>query len=181
MKRVVSAGLVLAVATASFAEEPAPPPVEPPAEPPVEPPLPVEAPPREEQPTVIPQRSREIKIEVPGERSRDNMLLVGGLAAGGLLVSALGVYWHLDSRDAADQINADDVTGHAWGQAQVDLEDRANRSRTRAIISYSIGGALLVGTLVTYIVTSPRSETTVIRTGFAPVEHGGVVTRMWSF
>jgi hypothetical protein len=122
---------------------------------------------------------------VPGERSRDNKLLVGGLAAGGLLVSALGVYWHLDARDASSAVESAEFTGKAWTAEQVGLVDRADRSRTRAIVAYSLGGAILIGTIVTYIITAPKSETTVIRTGVAvaPVEHGsgGMVTRMWSF
>lgn len=186
MIRLVSAVCALAVPIASFAEEPAQP--TPPAEPPlvVEPPLTIDPPPANpDAASPIPRRSRDITIEVPGERSRDNKLLVGGLAAGGALVTALAVYWHLDSRDASDEVSAGEPTGKAWTDEQVGLVDRADRSRTRAIVAYSLGGAILIGTIVTYIVTAPKSEITVIHTGvaIAPVEHGngGMVTRMWSF
>jgi hypothetical protein len=187
MIRLVSAVCALAVPIASFADEPAPPPADL-AEPPlmVEPPLTVDPPPRSrEDASPIPRRSKDITIEVPGERSRDNKLLVGGLAAGGVLVSALAVYWHLDSRDASNEVSADEPTGKAWTDEQLGLVDRADRSRTRAIVAYSLGGAILIGTIVTYIITAPKSETTVIHTGVAvgPVEHGngGMVTKLWSF
>lgn len=187
MIRSVSAVVcMLAVPVASFADEPAPPP--PPAEPPLveEPPLDVAPPPRnEDAASPIPRRARDITIEVPGERSRDNKLLVGGLAAGGLLVTALGLYWHLDSRDASNEVAADEPTGKAWTDEQIGLVDRADRSRTRAIVAYSLGGAILIGTIVTYIVTAPKSETTTIHTGVAvaPAEHGsgGTISKMWSF
>ena len=42
--------------------------------------------------------------------------------------------------------------------------------------------ALVVGTIVAYIVTDPGDETTTIRTGVAIAPEGGtVITRMWSF
>ena len=129
-------------------------------------------------------RPREITVEIPGERSQNNKILVASLGAASVIAGALGVYWHLDSRDASDQVSADTFTGEAWTDDKIDLVDRADRSKTRATIAYSIGGALLVGTIVTWIVTAPESETAIIRTGglgVAPTQDGGMVTRMWSF
>ena len=130
-------------------------------------------------------RSREIKIEVPGERSRNNKLIVGGIAAGGVLVSALGLYFHLDSRDAANEVSADRFNGKAWSEKQADLVARADRSKTRATVAYVIGGGLLAGAIIAYIVTAPKDETAVIQTSsgyvVVPTDDGGMVTRMWSF
>lgn len=130
-------------------------------------------------------RSREIQVEIPGERSRNNKILVAGIGAAGLLASALGVYWHLDSRDASNEVSADYFTGKAWTEDKIDLVDRAERSKTRATVAYSIGGALIVGAIVTWIVTAPESEITVIRPGGVSItpthDGGGMVTRMWSF
>jgi hypothetical protein len=133
-------------------------------------------------PVVQPQRAREIRIEVPGERSRNNKLLVGGMGAAGVVISALAVYWHLDSRDASNAVGADEFTGEAWTDDKIALVDRAERSKTRATIAYSVGGALLIGAIATWIFTEPKSETAIIRTGrvgVAPVEGGGMVT--WSY
>lgn len=132
-----------------------------------------------------PTRTREIVIDVPGERTLNNKLLVGGLTAAGVIAGALGVYWHLDSRDASNEVSADAYTGKAWTDEQVGLVDRADRSKTRATIAYSLGGAILIGAIATYILTEPASEKAIIRTGgvgVTPTEHGGtLVTRMWSF
>jgi hypothetical protein len=128
---------------------------------------------------------REIVVEVPGERSKNNKILVASLGAAGVIASALGLYWHLDSRDASKEVTADYFTGEAWTAEKVALVDRAERSKTRATIAYSFGGALLVGAIATWIITAPKSETTIIRTGGVVVtptpDGGGMVTRMWSF
>lgn len=190
MIRVVSAvACVLAITAphASFADEPAPPsdPASAPAPAPaptvvIPPPAPVS-----EQPAPQPRHMRDIKIEVPGERSRNNKLVIGGVAAAGAIVSLLGVYWHLDSRDASNEVSADAFTGKAWGDDEIALVDRAERSKTRAIVAYSIGGAMLVGAVAAWIFTAPRSETAIIRTGVivTPPDRGGggVVSKMWSF
>ena len=131
-----------------------------------------------------PPPSRQIEIEVPGERSRNNKLMVGGLLAAGVIGGALGVYWHLDSRDASDAVASDEFTGEAWTDDHVALVERAERSKTRAIVAYSIGGAFVLGTIITYIVTDPKSETAVIRTGavVTPTTDGGaMVSKAWSF
>jgi hypothetical protein len=130
-------------------------------------------------------KPREIQVEIPGERSKNNKILVASLGAAGVIASALGVYWHLDSRDASKEVSADYFTGEAWTDEKVDLVDRADRSKTRATIAYSLGGALIVGAIATWILTAPESQTTIIRTGGVAVtpthDGGGMVTGMWSF
>ena len=130
----------------------------------------------------------DIVIETPGERPLENKLLVGGLAGAGVLASALGLYFHLDSRSASSDVSASKFTGHAWTADDQALVDRADRSRGRAIIGYSVGGALLIVAAITLIVTEPRSETTVIHPHrarsipvVAPTEGGALFGGMWSF
>jgi len=184
----VACVLAILVPHASFADDPAPSspepaPVAPPEPATAPPPAQVQIPPTE-QPRPVPQGRREIRIEVPGERSNNNKILVGSLAAAGVIASALGVYWHLDSRDASNEVDADEFTGKAWTEERIGLVDRAERSKTRAIVAYSLGGAILIGAIATWIVTAPKSETAIIRTGglfVAPTEDGGMVSRMWSF
>lgn len=129
----------------------------------------------------------DITIEIPGERSSENKILLGSLAGAGLVLGALGAYWHLDSRSASNDVSSDRFTGHAWTAEDEALVDRADRSRGRAIVAYSAGGALLLGAAIVYIVTEPRSETTVIHPHgrgtptVAPTEGGAVLGGMWSF
>jgi hypothetical protein len=187
-------GLALVVAIAlpraAFADDPpaSDPPVDPvgsaPTSAPAPAPDPMPAPPvvRPVQPRKEP--GRDIVIDVPGERSRNNKLLCGGLLATGVIAGALGVYWHLDSRDASNAVSADYFTGEAWTQAHVDLVERADRSKTRATVAYTVGGAFLIGAIAAWIFTEPKTETAVIHTGVTvgPTSEGGtVVSRMWSF
>lgn len=139
--------------------------------------------PERDTPVLRPAPRREIVVEVPGERSTENKLLCGGLAAAGVVAGALGLYWHLDSRDAADAVAADEFTGRPWSADEIALVERADRSKTRAQIGYGLGGALLVAAVVTFIVTDPPSERSVIRTGaiVAPTPGGAIVGRSWSF
>jgi hypothetical protein len=127
---------------------------------------------------------REITIEVPGERTQNQKLMLGGLLAAGVLVSSLGLYWHLDSRDASNEVSAGAFTGEGWTEEHVGLVERAERSKTRATIAYSIGGAFLIGTVAAWILTDPKSEKTVIRTGVivTPTSDGGAMaSKAWSF
>ncbi|MBA3500012.1 MAG: hypothetical protein M4D80_33980 [Myxococcota bacterium] len=130
-------------------------------------------------------KPREIEVEIPGERSQNNKILIASIGAAGVIATALGVYWHLDSRDASKEVTADYFTGEAWSDEKVGLVDRAERSKSRATIAYSLGGALVVGAIATWIFTAPKSETAVIRTGGVAItpthDGGGMVTRMWSF
>jgi hypothetical protein len=129
----------------------------------------------------------EIVIEIPGERSTENKILLGSLAGAGLVLGALGAYWHLDSRSASDEVSADSFTGRAWTAEDRALFDQAERSRGRAIIAYTAGGALLIGAAVLYIVTEPKSERAVIRPhgrgspSVTATDGGAILGGMWSF
>ncbi|MEO7091828.1 MAG: hypothetical protein ABI175_01175 [Polyangiales bacterium] len=135
----------------------------------------------------IARADKDIVIEIPGERTTGQKLLVGGLAGAGFLAGAIGAYFHYDSRQASDEVGSDKFTGHAWTADDQALVDQADRSRSRAIIGYSIGGALLVGAVIAFIVTDPPSETTVIRPHgrgsptVMPTPGGAMVGGAWSF
>jgi len=129
-----------------------------------------------------------ITIVTPGERPTENKLLLGGLGAGAAVVSGLGLYFHLDGKSASDKVASDVFGGEAWTADDAALFAQAERSRTRAIVAYSVGGALLVGAVVALIVTEPPSETTVLRPRAAravptvvPAAGGAVLGGMWSF
>ncbi|HEY4059291.1 MAG TPA: hypothetical protein VGM39_21890 [Kofleriaceae bacterium] len=126
-----------------------------------------------------------IVIDTPRDRSASNLATAASLAGVGLLAGGLGVYFHLDGKDASDSVSAGVYTGHAWTQKQVDLVDKAHDDRTRAIVGYSIGGAALVGAIVYWIVTDPGSETTIIQPHTAPAvvptQGGAMLGGTWSF
>ncbi len=129
---------------------------------------------------------RDIVIETPGERSTTNKAVLGGLLGASLLIGGLGVYWHLDSRSAATDVSSSKFTGKAWSSEDIALADQADRSRTRATVAYGIGGALLIGAAIAFIVTDPPSETVVITPSrgtptVAPTQGGAVLGGMWSF
>jgi len=130
---------------------------------------------------------KDIVIEIPGERTTEQKILVGSLAGAGFVVGAIGAYFHYDSRQASDDVGSDTYTGHAWTAEDRVLVDQADRSRTRAIVGYSIGGALLIGAIVAYIVTDPPSESVVIRPHgrgsamLTPTEGGAMAVGTWSF
>jgi len=137
-------------------------------------------------PLAVRPKPREIVIEIPGERSTANVVVLAAVAGAGAIAGAVGVYENLDARSAQHAVAANRFLGRPWTQAEVALVDRAERSSTRAGIAYGVGGALLVGAAVAFIVTAPRSETSVIRTTratplVAPAPGGAVVGGAWRF
>lgn len=135
----------------------------------------------------VARAERDIVIEIPGERTTEQKILVGGLAGVGFLAGAIGAYFHYDSRQAAGDVGADTYTGHAWTAEDQELVDQADRSRSRAIIGYSVGGALLIGAIVAWVMTNPPSESVTIHPHgrgsamLAPTEGGAMAFGMWSF
>jgi len=137
------------------------------------------------RPAAAGPRGKDIVIEVPGERTLNNKLAIGGVAGAGLLVGALGLYFNLDARSAADELSSQLFTGKAWTADKEALDDRAHRSSGRAGIAYGIGGALIAGAIAALVITEPKSERSVIRTGPAPaitpVQGGALLGGAWSF
>lgn len=128
-------------------------------------------------------KPREIVIEVPGERSTNNKLAVGALLGVGVIAGAVGVYYHLDSRTAANDVEAVQFEGEAWTQEEIDLVERADRARGRAIAGYVVGSAFVIGAIAAFIITEPKAERAVIRTGASAslVPGGAMAYRTWSF
>ncbi len=161
--------------------EPVPEPEKPPAEP-----EPETRPPRADVdgPVLRPSfRSKDIVIDIPGERSRNNKLVLAGATALGVIAGGIGLHYHLDSRNASNDVSSDIFTGRAWRPADDDIVARADRSRTRAAIGYSIGGAFIAAAIVGLIVTEPKTERTVIRphASVEPTHGGALLGGTWSF
>lgn len=123
------------------------------------------------------------------ERSKKNLLTLGVLAAGGVILGGVGLYFHLDSRSASDDVSTHKFTGEPWTPERADTFDRAHSSSVAAGVFYGIGGALLLTSAVVYIVTEPKAETTVIHPHYdpkptalvAPTRGGAVVGGAWRF
>ncbi len=127
---------------------------------------------------------REIVIDVPGLRTRRAKILSGGLLAAGVIAGSVGLVYTLDSRTQANKVSAQLFTGKTWSDELQRAVDNTDRSRTRAIIAYSIGGAFVAGAIAAYIATEPKAERHVIRphhAGLTPVRGGAVATSEWSF
>lgn len=137
-------------------------------------------------PRVARADEKAITIVAPGERPMKNKLVLGGIAGAALLTGAVGFYFHLDSREASDEVGTDVFTGTAWSPAHQALVDRADSSRTKAIGMYTVGGVFLVGAVVYWIMTDPPDETIVIRPRgaqptIAPTTGGAILGGTWSF
>jgi len=126
---------------------------------------------------------KDIVIKVNRDRDTNNMLLIGGIAAAGALLGAVGVYYNLDSRDAAEAISPKMPTSQPWTSAQQADYDRAHSSGVKAGVFYGLGGAALLASAVLFIVTAPGEDRTVIHPHYAiaPTQGGAFVARAWSF
>ena len=131
-----------------------------------------------------PIRTREIVIDIPGERPLTTKIALASLAGASVVAGALGLYFHLDSRSAAGEVSASLPTGRTWTVADQEFVDRAGRSRTRAAIAYGVGGGFAIAAIVGYIVSHPTSEQNVIRphrAAIVPTSDGAVVTGAWTW
>lgn len=150
---------------------------------PGDPERPAERDPRESPVMKPAHKPREIVIDVPGERSSTNRITLAATLGVGVLAGAIGAYYHVESRDAAEAVSAVELLGQAWTHEEVALVDEAERAGRRAGIAYAIGGAFVIGTIVAFIVTAPDAERTVIRTGASAslVPGGAMALGTWSF
>lgn len=132
------------------------------------------------------KHSRDIVVEIPGERCAANKIAIASLAGATLLAGVFGLYFHLDSRDLAEQVSADTTTALIWTPEKQGLVDDTEQSRALAIAGYTVGSALAIGLVVFYIATNPPSEervitTTAMRPIVQPVPGGASVGAAWSF
>ncbi len=106
------------------------------------------------------QTTKPLTYRVDGQRSPKNKLVLSGMAAGTLLFGGLGLYFHLESRDAANDVTAfaGEPTNLIYTPGLDQRRIDADTNKTRATVLYGLGGAALITTIVTYIVTSPPDE-----------------------
>jgi len=127
---------------------------------------------------------KDIVITVQGERSHNNILVLSSVAGAGALLGAIGLYYNLDARSAANDVNAVEAAHVAWTPALQAKYDQAHDSSVKAGVFYGLGGAVVIGAIVGLIVTAPKDTTTVIHPHtavIAPTRGGAVVGTAWSF
>ncbi len=142
-----------------------------------------------DRPLFAPRLTRDamhdIVVDTPGERSSLNIAVLAGMTTVALAGGVFGLYYHLQGRTAANSVSSSRFTGKVWMPADQAAVDKADRDRTRAIVLYSAGGAVLVAAIVALIATDPKSTRTVIHPHvamIAPLPDGGVVVaRGWTF
>ncbi len=125
----------------------------------------------------------QLKLKRQRSRTPSQKLLIGGLLVGAAAAIGFGAYYHLDSRDAANEVSSNgDLTGETWTAAHQATYDRADVSGTRAIVCYVVGAALLGGVIAAAWHSQPvEEEVLVTRIGVAPVHGGAVVGGAWSW
>jgi hypothetical protein len=131
-----------------------------------------------------PIRPREIVVDIPGVRPTQTKLMLYSLAAASVIAGGIGLYYHLDSRSAANTVSRSLFSGETWTQDRQDRLEEGERSKTRAAVAYTVGGLFVTGTIIALILTEPKSERTVIRprhAGIAPTPGGAVAAAGWSF
>lgn len=138
-----------------------------------------------ERPTLkTPIRPREIVIDVPGVRNTQQKIVLGSLIAAGVIAGGFGLYFHLDSRSAANEVSESVFNGQTWTPARQARFDEGETSKTRAGIGYAISGVFVIGAIVALVVTEPKSERAVIRprhAGVTPIPGGAIAGAGWSF
>lgn len=127
-----------------------------------------------------------IRIKRDKSRTTSQKLLIGGLLVGAAASIGVAVHFHLDSRDAADEVSANDrLTGETWTPALQDTYDRAGTSGTYAIVGYVVGALFLGGSVVAAWKTQPDQEQIEIdnhgRASITPIKGGILMARAWSW
>ncbi len=131
-----------------------------------------------------PIRPREIVIDVPGLRNTQQKIVLGSLVVAAVISGSIGLYFHLDSRSAANDVSQSVFDGKTWTADRQARFEEGERSKTRAGVGYAIGGAFVIGAVVALIVTEPKSERAVIRprhAGVTPIPGGAIAGAGWSF
>ena len=126
---------------------------------------------------------KDIVIKVYEDRDTKNVLMLSGIAGLGAVLGAVGVYYNLDSRDAAAAVSPKMPTNQPWTAAQQADYDRAHSSGVKAGVFYGLGGAALLTAAVLFIATAPAEHATIIHPHYAiaPTHGGAFVARAWSF
>lgn len=142
---------------------------------------PTEGPPAADHPREVPIAHRDIVVTTPGERTTKNIAILASIAGAGVLLGGAGLYYNLDSQSAADEVSAHRPMSVPWTDARQATYDRAHDSGVKAGIFYGVGGAMLLGAAIAFIVTEPKETTTVIHPHIEVGPGGATLGGTWSF
>ncbi len=138
-------------------------------------------------------RTDTISFNVDRKRNTQQRILIASLFGGTVVFGGVGLLFHIDSKNKADEVSTDSGrhTGRIYSEELDDTRSAAIRSRNFAIASYALGGGLLVGTFIAYLLTDPGQETIHVGTEpdhdpgarlmVAPIEGGALVGGGWRF
>jgi hypothetical protein len=136
-----------------------------------------------------PPKGRDIVVTSQDDRPLGNVIALASVGGASVLAGAVGLYYNLDARSKAQELSAHSFTGQTWDAAHQSDYDEVHSSSVKAGIFYSIGGVLLLGTIIGYIVTEPKTDTTIIHPHVdpkptalvAPTRGGALVGGTWRF
>lgn len=133
----------------------------------------------------------ELTYRVDRSRTKKQRVVIASLLGGSLVFAGLGLYFHLDSRDKADELSAaGSHTGQVWTQEREDTRNSGRTSGRLAIGGYVLGGALMIAAGVALVMTQPGSELVkvddsatkpAVPVSIAPVRGGAIVGKGWVF
>ena len=137
-------------------------------------------------------RNDSLSFTVDRERNTRQRILIASLFGGSLVLGGVGLLFHIDSKNKADDVSTDSGrhSGRVYTEELDDTRRAGIRSRNLAIASYALGGGLLVGTFLAYLLTDPGQETIHVSTeeqpGQArllvePTDGGALVGGSWRF
>ena len=99
-----------------------------------------------------------------------------GVGAAGVVLGGLGVYFALDARSTANDL--DGYTGE-WGQEQIDLEAKGERSEKLGFVFGGIGLAAIVAGGVMFAIGGPKATAETSSVSIMPTRGGAAVG--WAF
>jgi hypothetical protein len=126
--------------------------------------------------------SSTVKIRQDNHRTTGQRIAIYSLLGAGAIGLGLGLYWHVDSRNAAHEIESVG-TQHLgiWNDERMDIYDRGQRSGTLAIVSYSLSAASLAAAMVVTYLTRPGDHLAAMRPAVSPTQGGAIVSREWTW
>jgi hypothetical protein len=119
-------------------------------------------------------------------RTRNQRLLIYGLAGGAAAFAGIAAYFHYDSKSIADELSADSDQNERWSEDHQDKYDRGQLDGKLAIAGYAISAGLIAATIVVVLKTDPGTELETIGPGGSkPVANvvpgGATVGASWSW
>ena len=122
--------------------------------------------------------STAVTVRQQRERTPRQKLTIYGLLGGAVIFAGAGAWAHVDSYDAAQELEIRDTDPEeTWTADHQAVYDRGLRSRAIAGVSYVVSGGLLIGAAIAAYLTTPGYENVVIE----PNQRGATVGAVWSW